>query len=129
MLIDKYVLIFFFEMGITLSEHSFKLQHNENNLLIMTFIPEADPSSIFPLTSCFYSCQLRPNFYNRSCFPFTRILFAPYKIFGTFKFEILEYIYFLTKILILKMCFLFKMIHVQNKFFSEHFSFSKCVSF
>ena len=80
MLIDKYVLITFLE----LESPFFNLQYNDNNLFIMTFIPEPAPSSIFPLASFFsYSCQLRPNFHGRGCFSFTRILFAPYKIFGT----------------------------------------------
>ena len=51
------------------------------------------------------------------CFSFTRILLAPYKNLGTFKFDILECEYFFTKILI------FTVIHVQN-----NFSFSECVS-
>ena len=80
MLIDNYVLIIFLK----LESPSFNLQYNDNNLFIMTFIPEPAPSSIFPLASCFfYSCQLRSNFHGRGCFSFTRILFAPYKIFGT----------------------------------------------
>ena len=51
------------------------------------------------------------------CFSFTRILLAPYKNLGTFKFDILECEYFFTKILI------FTVIHVQN-----NLSFSECVS-
>ena len=94
------------------SDHSFNLQHND--LFVMKFAPEPGQCSIFLLASCFYSCQMRPNIYDRGCFSLTRILLAPNKNLGTLKFDILECEYFFTKILI------FKVIHVQNNFLFQN---------